>query len=100
MANEVEFNSEMQELANVVAPYAPEGWERMNVSLETYAPGDYGIDVAAIINGINNPVDIDEGDIDVIERIFNAIKEKTVEEWRVAHFFFTASGDCEITFEY
>lgn len=100
MAKEINFNSEMQELANLIAPYAPNGWERMNVSFETYAPGDYGIDIAAVVGGANTPVDIEEGDVDALEKIFTAIKEKTIAEWRIAHFYFTVEGDCEITFEY
>ena len=100
MSNEIDFSAEMQELANVIAQYAPENWEKMCVVFEEYAPGDYGIDSWAIVAGQNEPVDFEEEDIDNLEKIFSIIQKKSIEKWNSAQFEFTADGDCEISFAY
>ena len=100
MSNEVDFSVEMQDLANIIAQYAPENWEKMSVIFEEYAPGDYGIDSWAIIASENIPVDFDEDDIDNLETIFSIIQKKSIEKWKSAQFEFTSDGDCEISFAY
>ena len=100
MSNEIEFSSEMQELANVIAQYAPENWEKMITSFEPYEQGDYGIDSCAIVGNVKVPVDFDEDDVDRLEKIFMAIQTKCVERWSVAKFEFSNEGDCELNFEY
>ena len=100
MSKEIDFSGEMQELANVIAQYAPENWEKMFTTFESYAPGDYGIDSWAVVGGENVPVDIDEEDIDSLEEIFGTIQTKSVVHWRIAKFEFSNEGDCELNFEY
>ena len=100
MSKEIDFSSEMQELANVIAQYAPENWEKMITSFEPYGPADYGIDSCAIVGNEKVPVDFDEEDIDRLEKTFMAIQAKSVEHWRVAQFEFSSEGDCELNFEY
>lgn len=100
MSKEIDFSSEMQDLANVIAQYAPENWKKMFASFEQYAPGDYGIDSWALVGNEKMPVDFDEEDIDSLERIFGSIQSKSVEHWRVARFEFSNEGDCELNFDY
>ena len=90
----------MQELANVIAQYAPENWKKMITSFEPYGPGDYGIDSCAIVGNEKVPVDFDEEDIDNLETIFSIIQKKSIEKWKSAQFEFTSDGDCEISFAY
>ena len=94
------FNQEMQELADVLAQYAPEDWQQMNLSYETFDEGDVSFDSWAVVNGEKYPVDIDEEDLDKLEVIFANIKVKTSDNWKIAKFQFTVEGDCEINFEY
>ena len=94
------LDQEMQELADVLAQYAPENWQQMNLNYETFDEGDESFDSWAVVNGENSPVDIDEEDIDKLEAIFANIKAKASDNWKVAKFKFTVDGDCEINFEY
>lgn len=100
MPKEIDFSSEMQELANVIAQYAPEKWKEMFTSFESYGPGDYGIDSWAVVGNGKVPVDFAEEDIDNLERIFGSIQTKSVVHWRIAHFEFSREGNCELSFEY
>ena len=100
MAKEIDFSSEMQKLADVIAQYAPENWEKMFASFGQLSPGNYGIDSWAIVKNEKVPVDFDEEDIDSLESIFGSIQTKAVERWRVAKFEFSNEGDCELNFEY
>ena len=100
MSKEIDFGSEMQELANVVAQYAPENWEKMTVQFEFYSDGDYGIESRADCADGKYPVDFDEEDIDALEKTFKSIRKKSIERWNISHFEFNNEGDCEINFEY
>lgn len=100
MSNEIDFEMEMQELANIIAQYAPENWEKMNLICEFYSEADYGFDSWAIVAGEKTPVDFDEEDLDALESVFSKIRKKTIEEWSIAEFMFTCEGDCELNFQY
>ncbi len=94
------LDHEMQELADVLAQYAPEDWQQMNLNYETFDEGDVGFDSWAVVAGENIPIDIDEDDLDKLEEIFAIIKTKTKDNWKIAKYLFTVDGDCEISFEY
>ena len=98
--NTPNFDREMQELADVLAQYAPEDWQQMNLNYETFDEGDVSFDSWAIADGENIPIDIDEDDLDKLEEIFTKIKTKTKDTWKIAKYQFTVDGDCEISFEY
>ncbi len=102
MSEEIDFSAEMQELANVIAQYAPENWVKLSTNFEFYSPNDYGIDSYAIVSGKEDsePIDFDEEDIDALEKIFTEIRNKSIEEWKVATFECTSDGDCELNFEF
>jgi hypothetical protein len=94
------FDQEMQELADVLAQYAPENWQQMNLNYKTFDECDVSFESWVDVNGEKTPIDIDEEDIDKLETIFINIKVKAVANWKSAKFHFTIDGDCEIDFEY
>ncbi len=100
MSNKIDLSAEMQDLANIIAQYAPDNWTKLCTSFEPYEGEAFGIDSYAEAGEEKIPLDFDEEDIDSLEKIFRTIRNKTMESWKVAEFSFNNNGDSEMNFQY
>ena len=100
MTDEIDLCAEMQELANVVVPQAPDKWETLNVIFEFYEEGGYGIDAWADVAKKRTPIDFEEDEIDKLEILFQSIQTKTRNSWKKAQFVLSNEGECEMSFDY